>query len=70
MASGFSEEKMIRYIKGTEEWIYPLFHKARTLYPEYSNQVFLIKYHMTSVVETLKRQLSYEKGSSNAGMVI
>lgn len=58
MATGFSKEKMARYIKGTEKWIYPLFAKARTLYPEYSNQVFLIKYHMTSVVEALKRQLS------------
>lgn len=57
MAAGFSKEKMARYIKGTEKWIYPLFSKARTLYPEYENQVFLIKYHMTSVVETLKRGL-------------
>lgn len=58
MAAGFSKEKMARYIRGTEKWIYPLFAKARTLYPEYSNQVFLIKYHITSVVEALKRQLS------------
>lgn len=57
MAAGFSKKKMAEYIEETEKWIYPLFRKARTIYPEYSNAVFLIKYHMTSVVESLKRQL-------------
>lgn len=57
MATGFSKEKMARYIDETEKWIYPLMRRARTHYPEYSNQLFLIKYHMTSVVETLKHQI-------------
>ena len=58
MAVGFSPEKMAHYIEGTIEWIYPLFGKARNQFPEFSNAVFLIKYHMTSVVEAMKRQLS------------
>lgn len=57
MAAGFSKEKMAKYIDETQNWIYPLMRKARTIYPEYSNQIFLIKYHMTSVVESLKRQI-------------
>lgn len=57
MAAGFSKNKIENYIANTEKWVYPLFGKARTLYPEYSNSVFLIKYHMTSVVEALKRML-------------
>ncbi|MBQ7774773.1 MAG: helix-turn-helix domain-containing protein [Lachnospiraceae bacterium] len=57
MAAAFSKQKMANYIRGTEKWIYPLFDKAKAWYPEHSNQVFLIKYHMTSVVEALKRQM-------------
>lgn len=54
MSVGFSREKLIRYIKETEEYIYPLLYKAKHKFPMYSNQIFLIKYHMTSVVETIK----------------
>ena len=57
MATGFSKEKMIRYIEETETFIYPIMRKARAIYPVYSNQIFLIKYHMMSVMESLKRQL-------------
>ena len=57
MASGFSRKKLVEYINETEKWIYPLFQIAKTNYPEYSNQIFLIKYHMTSVIGTLKYQL-------------
>lgn len=57
MSAAFSDEKMVSYIKQTEKWIYPLFHIAHTEYPEYSNQVFLIKYHMTSVIDGLKRRI-------------
>lgn len=56
MAAGFSKEKLIEYIKETENVIYPLLQKAKSEYPMYSNQVFLIKYHMTSVIEAIKRQ--------------
>lgn len=54
MAAAFSHDKILKYISETQEYIYPLFRKAKTYYPEYSNQLFLIKYHMTSVVESLK----------------
>ena len=57
MAAGFSKSKIQTYIENTEKWVYPLFKQARTLYPEYSNPVFLIKYHMTSVIDALKRHL-------------
>jgi len=56
MSTGFSKEKMIEYINETEKYVYPLLRKAKTKYSKYSNQVFLIKYHMTSVVTTLKHQ--------------
>lgn len=57
MAAAFSRKKMQSYIQETQEYIYPLFSSVKTYYPEYSNQIFLLKYHMTSVVESLKHVL-------------
>lgn len=57
MSAAFSKEKLVKYINETEEYVYPLLQTAKTRYSEYSNQVFLIKYHMTSVVTALKYQL-------------
>lgn len=56
MATSFSKKKLIEYIKETEEFIYPLLQTAKIQYPMYSNQLFLIKYHMASVIEAIKRQ--------------
>jgi len=56
MAAAFPKEKLVEYIKETESFVYPLLQKAKAEYPAYSNQVFLIKYHMISVMEAIKRQ--------------
>ncbi len=56
MAAAFPKEKLVEYMKETESFVYPLLQKAKAEYPAYSNQVFLIKYHMTSVMEAIKRQ--------------
>lgn len=56
MAAAFSKEKLVQYIKETESYVYPLLQKAKNEYPMYSNQIFLVKYHMTSVIEAIKRQ--------------
>jgi len=56
MAAAFSKEKLVEYIKETENYVYSLLQKAKSEYPMYSNQIFLIKYHMTSVIEAIKRQ--------------
>ena len=58
MSTGFSREKLVEYINETEKYFYPLLKRAKTDYPQYSNQVFLIKYHITSVIGTLKHQLA------------
>lgn len=60
MATGFSQKRLVEYINETEKWFYPLLRIAKTEYPRYSNQAFLIKYHMTSVIGTLKHQLVQE----------
>ncbi len=56
MATAFSKEKIVDYIKETENYIIPLMKKAKSEYPMYSNQLFLLKYHITSVMEALKNQ--------------
>ena len=57
MASSFSDEKMAEYIRETQDYIHPLIEKARHEYPEYSNQYFLIRYHMNSVIEALRHHM-------------
>lgn len=57
MATGFSQRKMVDYINETEKYIYPLLRTAKHAYPEHSDQIFLIKYHMTSVISSLKHQM-------------
>lgn len=58
MASAFSKEKMQRYIKETQDFIYPLFHSAQAHNPEYAPQILLVNYHLVSVVESLKQVLN------------
>lgn len=38
----------------TEAVFYPLLHYAKNEFLMYSNQIFLIKYHLTSVIGTIK----------------
>lgn len=57
MTAAFSKEKIIDYIKETEKYVFPLMKNVKRKYIRYSNQIFLIKYHMTSVLSALKHQL-------------
>lgn len=57
MATSFSDEEMAEYIQETQEYIHPLIEKARREYPQYANQLFLIRYHMNSVLEALRHHM-------------
>ena len=50
-------DRMVEYIKETEDYFYPLLRSAKIDYAKYSNQLFLIKYHISSVLEAIKHQL-------------
>lgn len=54
MAGSFTRQKMIEYIKETENYIMPLTDVLKYNYPEYDNIAFLVKYHIISVLETVK----------------
>lgn len=68
MAASFTDEQLAEYIKETQKYIYPLIEKARHTYPQYSNQIFLIRYHMNSVLEALRHHMRSSLKSKEAGI--
>ncbi len=57
MAAAFSREKQIEYIDETETYVIPLLDYLKDEHMEYHDAVFLIKYHMLSVLETFKNMI-------------
>ena len=55
MSCAFSKEHMAEYIRETEEFVYPLLDHVKHNYPQYYNAVFLVKYQMVAVMDSLKR---------------
>jgi GTP pyrophosphokinase len=65
MVGGFTPEKMKSYIEETEEYIYPLCKYGKNFYPEYSDQIFSMKYQIESVLLVVKSFVHmYEKTKS------
>ncbi|MBR2528882.1 MAG: hypothetical protein IKE58_10495 [Blautia sp.] len=55
MALAFKPDRLKDYIEETEEFVYPLLEYVRQHYPEYHNAVFILKYQMLSVIDSLKK---------------
>ena len=53
MAGTFSKEKLKAYIQETRQYVLPLLRKVKKLYPEESDVLFLLKYHIVSVVDSI-----------------
>ena len=53
MAGTFSKEKLVPYIDETREYVLSLLRRAKLQYPEYSDALCAIKYHMVSVVDAV-----------------
>jgi len=56
MADGFSRKKMATYVIQTEEYVLPLLDVIKAV-PEYNNASWLLRYQMTTMLETFKRLL-------------
>ena len=54
MALAFSTEKMIDYVEETQEYVYPLLEHLKRDELVYNDAVFLIKYQLRSMMETIK----------------
>ena len=57
MAQSFSRERLIRYVHETEVYVMPLLTQIKEYYPEYAGISFVVKYHIISVVETVKNMI-------------
>ena len=58
MAGSFDDKKIANYIDETETYVYPVLTSIKQTWPKYNNPVYLIKYQMLSVLESLKIMLS------------
>ncbi len=54
MSGAFSSAKVAAYLEDTRKWVLPLFEKAMHMHPEFSMQIFLVRYHICSVMETIE----------------
>lgn len=57
MATGFTPNKIAKYVDETEKYVLPLLDIVKREYDEYYDATFLIKYQIFSVLETIKRIL-------------
>ena len=53
MAGAFSIEKLKSYIEETRQYVLPLLRKVKEQYPEDADILFVLKYHITSVVDAI-----------------
>lgn len=53
MAGAFSKEKLEAYIEETRVYVLPLIRKLKKKYPEMADILFVLKYHMVSVVDAI-----------------
>ena len=58
MAGSFDRDKLVDYTRETEKLILPLADVIKHKYPEYSDAAFVLKYHIISVLETVKCMLA------------
>ena len=56
MATGFTREKMVKYVKQTEEYVIPLLDVVKAV-PEWNNAAWLLRYQMITMLEAFKRLL-------------
>lgn len=63
MALGFERDRLVDYIHETEKYVFPLFLCIKRNYTEYYDAAFILKYHLLSVMESVKILL--KEGYSN-----
>lgn len=64
MAGVFSVEKIAQYIEETREFVLPLLRRTKDQWPGDSNALFVLKYHIMSVIDGLEICLNARKGGS------
>lgn len=54
MAGVFTKTKVYEYIEETKEFVLPLIRKTKDNYPEYQDILFVLKYHIISVLDAIE----------------
>ena len=57
----FSVEKRISYIEETEKYVLPLCKHVKLYYPEFSNEVTAMKYHITALCSTVRTMIEQQE---------
>lgn len=61
VAGAFTPEKLNEYIAETEAYVLPLIRTTKNQFPEVQNALFILKYHITSVLASIKGVLEMNK---------
>jgi len=61
MAGVFSVEKVVQYIDETRQYVLPLLRETKDKWPSDSNALFVLKYHIISVIDGLEICLEVKK---------
>lgn len=54
MAGTFTKEKLLDYIEETKDYVLPLIRVVKDNYVEYHDVVFILKYHIVSLLEAIE----------------
>lgn len=66
MAGTFTPEKLKACIEETREYVLPLLRQMKDKYPDEANILFILKYHITSVVDAIELTMqAYESKEDN-----
>jgi len=65
MVGAFTNEKMISYIEETRRFIIPLAKIGRKKFPQYTDQIYYMKYHLESICDTIEGLIGDKNNESN-----
>lgn len=54
MAGVFNKEKLMSYIEETDKYVLPLIRITKDFYPQYQAPLFVLKYHIVSVLDAIE----------------
>lgn len=64
MAGAFSKEKLKAYIEETRQYVLPLLRKVKQRYPDKADALFVLKYHIVSVVDSIDATIQIYEDSA------
>ena len=58
MAGTFKKDRLLRYIEETRIEVLPLYEKCKEIAPEYSNALYLLKFQIESILNSIENTLN------------